>query len=149
MYYGFVSVSQDLTTQLNMFLANSSTLLMPCREHPWNLPRLISKAEATEAHISVIMSHLPADKDHLETYSKAQANDPLCSQLKDFCQMDGLNDTESKESYYATGQPEQTSPYVKAYFCLAHALWYQRSCSTKHSVRSIKATKGLRDADSE
>ena len=39
------------------------------------------QAEAIETHVSVIMSQLPADKECLETYSKGQAGDPVCSQL--------------------------------------------------------------------
>ena len=42
MYYSFTSFLQDPSTQLNRILANSSTLLMPCHEHPWDLPRLIT-----------------------------------------------------------------------------------------------------------
>ena len=41
--------------------------------------------QAIEAHVSVIMSQLPADKDHLEAYSKAQADDPVCSHLIHVC----------------------------------------------------------------
>ena len=44
-----------------------------------------SQAEGIEAHVSVIRSQLPADKDHLEAYSKAQADDPVCSQLIHIC----------------------------------------------------------------
>ena len=44
-----------------------------------------SQAKAFEAHVSVIMSQLLADKDRLKAYSKAQADDPVCSQLIHFC----------------------------------------------------------------
>ena len=94
------------------------------------------------AHVSVIMSQLPADKDRLEAYSKAQVDDPVCSQLIHFCHNGWPERHKVKENCYVIGQPEQTSPYVKAYFCMAHVLLYQRSCSTKPSARSIMATKG-------
>ena len=44
-----------------------------------------SQAEAIGAHVSVIMSQLPADKDRLEAYSKTQADDPVCSHLIHVC----------------------------------------------------------------
>ena len=44
-----------------------------------------SQAEAIEAHVSVIMSQLPADKDCLDANSKAPADDPVCSQQIHFC----------------------------------------------------------------
>ena len=50
--------------------------------------------------------------------------------------------TLSQRRIAATGQPEQVPLYVKAYFYMARTLWYQRSCTTKPSVRFIRATKG-------
>ena len=39
----------------------------------------------TEAHISAVVSQLPASEDRLDIYRNAQADDPTCSQIMSYC----------------------------------------------------------------
>lgn len=52
----------------------------------------------TEHLVRTIVSQLPATKDHLEEYWKAQHGDTICSQLITFCKQ-GWPNTRSKETF--------------------------------------------------
>ena len=45
-------------------------------------------ADFIEEHVLAVVSHLPASKDYLQLYKQAQANDPVCSQLIQYCHND-------------------------------------------------------------
>ena len=42
-------------------------------------------ADFIEEHVLAVVSHLPASKDYLQRYKQAQASDPVCSQLIQYC----------------------------------------------------------------
>jgi len=65
-----------------MYLARSCILQTRCPEHPYKIyMKLAAAAEIEQA----ITASLPASPNCLDSYSKAQAKDEVCSKLIDYC----------------------------------------------------------------
>ena len=56
-----------------------------------------------ENFVQAIIQQLPANKDRLEQYRKAQQDDSLCSQVIGYTKSSGQQDTQLKESSRSTG----------------------------------------------
>ena len=52
---------------------------------PLNIPTTNEITEDTEKFVQAIISGIPASKDYLESYRKAQSEDIVCSKLIEFC----------------------------------------------------------------
>ena len=113
---------------------------------PTDTDLLMEEATDTEIFVQALVAYLPASKNRLDDYWKAQEADPICSQLIHFCRhgWPGKHQMKGDLSWYWAMRGEIT-------FCDDLLLYGSRivdpsACKLRHYKRFIMDIKVFRDA---
>ena len=79
---------------------------------PLNILTTDETAKETENFVQAEISSIPASKDYLESYRKAQSEDAVCSKLMEFCRSGWPKTNICKVTSKSTGSFTLTLVYV-------------------------------------